>query len=139
MDMSDRRQHKQLDGTSIGWPFDGETINEGAAIEGVYFIRWGRYVKVGSAGDIGSRVRTIMLSIPEGEVEILGYIGGPFGWDVRAKHCRGSHEGAIHQALRSVHVRGEWFHDTPAIRQFIEKYSRPWPADRTRVFNDGAA
>jgi hypothetical protein len=95
--------------------------------EGVYFVRWGNFVKVGTAADVELRRRAIEGSIPTGEVEGLGFIHFRSGGMLRTM-SRWYHEGRIHDALRSEHERGEWFRDSPALRRFIAKYAKPWPA-----------
>jgi hypothetical protein len=90
---------------------------------GVYFVRWGAYIKIGCAWDVVSRRRAIENGIPEGDVEPLGFIRVPTG----TMYGHHGHEARIHDLLHKYRVRGEWFRDCPTIRRFIARYCVPWP------------
>jgi hypothetical protein len=93
-----------------------------SAFPGVYFIQWGKYIKVGCSDNVFWRRRALELSIPEGDVVGLGWIR------VQTSSHRqpATEEYKIHQALAAYRVRGEWFRDCLPVRRFIARYARPW-------------
>lgn len=99
-------------------PFDRDPV-EATKYAGVYFFAWERFIKIGSSADVEMRVRDFEQALPT-DVERLGWIHLTEFWRLE--------ENRIHMALKSRRVRGEWFHDTPDVRQFIAKYGKPWPA-----------
>lgn len=89
------------------WPFAG-----------VYFLMIPGYIKIGSSKNVLERVEDYCLPVrPE-----------PLGWIRTDPVERCAHEIAIHKALKAYRARSEWFVDCPALRAFIAKYAKPWPA-----------
>lgn len=94
--------------------------------EGVYFVQWREYIKIGSAHDVKSRARALINNIPEGDVTPIAWIPVPFQRD-KPWLAYYNHELEIHHALRDYRVRGEWFRDCPTVRKLIARYAKPWP------------
>ena len=69
-----------------------------AGTEGVYFISDGEYVKVGFSSAVEMRIVDMQVGNPR-ELKCLGVLAGPR-----------SLESQIHDDLRHLHVRGEWYH-----------------------------
>ena len=93
---------------------------------GVYFVKVGDHVKVGSANDVVRRRRALETSIPPPALaEPLGWI--PVATTERNNH--GAEEWRVQQSLAPIHARGEWYQDCEALRKFIAKYAKPWPTD----------
>jgi hypothetical protein len=59
--------------------------------------------------------------IPEGLVDPLGWIFVP------DPHGRSFAENALHRYFSADRVISEWFHDTPALRLYIDRVCWPWP------------
>jgi hypothetical protein len=91
---------------------------------GVYFVRWGEYVKIGTAHNVVTRRRAIEVSFPFGDVEPLGWIQAD---STELAGNRFGLERLWHKAAGRLHVRGEWFRDCPELRALITKYAKPWP------------
>lgn len=91
---------------------------------GVYFVKWRNFIKIGASRDVLMRLRGLETSIPEGEFEPLGWIFIHQGFACSIYE----HEATIHKALEAYRARGEWFHDSQVIRNFIARYARPWLA-----------
>lgn len=88
----------------------------------IYFAQAGEFVKIGTAKDVAKRIRELQTGCPF-RVSLLQVIPGG------AKTER-----LIHSRLSHLHVRGEWYTDTPELRQTIHllqnevfdlPYSRP--------------
>lgn len=91
---------------------------------GVYFIRWGAFVKVGYAYDVEVRRRNFYSWIPEGEIEAVAWIP-----------CRNNYvwmERNVLDALRPYRARREWFRDCQEVRWFIERHAMRWPVGVSR-------
>jgi len=88
---------------------------------GVYFVKWRDYIKIGCSIDIRARVKSLRVSIPEGDME-------PLGWIVYQTGDLEQHEAKVHDAMAAFRVRGEWFRDCPELRRFIERYAMAWPS-----------
>jgi hypothetical protein len=76
----------------------------------VYFVRSGRYVKIGwTTGSVSRRIESLQVGNPI-PIELIGSaLGEPF------------REAQLHQIASPAHVRGEWFHgDHDVIRRVIE-------------------
>ena len=96
----------------------------------VYFIRSesGR-LKIGTASDVFRRLSALQTSSPE-HLEVIGVCDGGR-----------SREREIHSIFRAHRLSGEWFEETPAIREWIEdnavpydplRHTAPVPDDRIR-------
>lgn len=94
---------------------------------GVYFVRWGAFIKIGTAHDVVARRQALETSLPEGDVEPLGWIHIPYLRWRRSNQDRYKHEARIHETLSAYRVRGEWFRDCETVRRFIDRYCYPWP------------
>jgi hypothetical protein len=80
----------------------------------VYFVRVGRYVKIGSTRDFPRRIVDIQIGSAE-ELELLCTIPGD--------HKK---EKELHQKFRNAHLRGEWFAISDELRGFVlQKTGRP--------------
>lgn len=77
----------------------------------VYFITDGEAIKIGKANNPKSRLSGLQTSHHK-PLRILGLLPG----DERL-------EGMLHGRFRKYHIRGEWFHDSSAIRTFIRKHA----------------
>lgn len=77
----------------------------------VYFVRTGRFVKIGYAKDLNTRLSGFRMHTPF-DIELLCCIQGGIGA-----------ERAIHSALTHLHHRGEWYRLTPALRRALEVIS----------------
>jgi hypothetical protein len=87
--------------------------------QGVYFIESGGFIKIGLASDVYQRVHAIRQSIPF-DITPLAFIWADCSkaaWEV---------EQLWHAAFAEIRVRGEWFTDTPELRQAIVDYAKPW-------------
>jgi hypothetical protein len=93
---------------------------------GVYFVRWGAYVKIGRADDVVSRRRALEYGIPEGSVVALAWI--PYS---SVTHP-GRLEGDLHERFAGHRVRGEWFRYTDEIRDFLKQSGHRWPCAEER-------
>jgi hypothetical protein len=94
---------------------------------GVYFVKWGDFIKVGQAENVVTRRRALECSLPHGAVEPLGWISCPHNSSGHRDWSREYTEGRFHRALRRFRARGEWFHDVPPVRRLLAKYMQPWP------------
>lgn len=100
--------------------------NQGAMQEytGVYFVKWGDYIKVGTAFNVVTRRRSLQSGLPSGEVVGLGWIRNGY---LHPRMQRFAQEGSIHRQLAKYHARGEWFQNCDAVRAFISRVAEPWP------------
>jgi len=73
----------------------------------VYAIMAGQHIKIGWARDLDKRLATLQTSSPK-RLQLLGSIIG---------FC--SDEGRLHERFARYHIRGEWYRDAPAIREFF--------------------
>jgi hypothetical protein len=78
----------------------------------VYFIRAGDLVKVGIAKNTARRMAAIQSGAPA-KLELLHEERYGSCAEARAK------ERAFQSDLWDYHVHGEWFHETPAVSQYI--------------------
>lgn len=85
----------------------------------VYFIQCGPYCKIGT-GQVTTRLRALSTANPE-PLKLLRVIPG-------AGHRV---ERSLHSQFRKLRVRGEWFHYTAPLKEFVEGLPR------TRHRNDG--
>lgn len=92
-----------------------------AGLCGAYFVRWGNFVKIGSADNVVKRRRALEVSVPEGEMVPLGWI--PSVYPIQPSDV----EADAHRALQAHRVRGEWFTHGDAVRAYIAKYAQMWP------------
>lgn len=80
----------------------------------LYFIRSGQYVKIGVADNPWERLSNFQIASPE-KIELLAVAPGSF--DEEARH---------HSMFSKHHARGEWYHASEPILDFIyatrEKY-----------------
>lgn len=76
-------------------------------LDRVYFIRCGRYVKVGYSQDCESRLSALRTTTPH-DVDLLGTLTG--GREA---------ERAIHQLLARLRHRHEWFRLSPGLKKAI--------------------
>ena len=80
----------------------------------IYFIRSGQYVKIGVADNPWERLSNFQIASPE-KIELLAVAPGSF--DEEARH---------HSMFSKHHARGEWYHASEPILDFIyatrEKY-----------------
>lgn len=79
---------------------DGETY--------IYFLRAGGFVKIGYSGNWKNRMSGMQVGSPYTIVPLLVLIGGS------------KDEKKLHSRFRASHFRGEWFHLTSSIQQFIK-------------------
>jgi hypothetical protein len=90
----------------------------------VYFVAVNGFIKIGFAGDVISRARTIWCNWPGFEIEPLGWIrlrdfpSGTYELDIEA---------VMHQRFAHLRERGEWFLDDAEIRNWVTQYARQWP------------
>jgi hypothetical protein len=70
-----------------------------------YALAGGGYVKIGRSARLLGRVQDVQQGVPF-DLEMIG-------------HVREDIEAEVLAALRMLgaHARGEWFHDTPAVRR----------------------
>jgi hypothetical protein len=87
--------------------------------DGVYFVRWGRFIKIGTAYDVVKRARALHGSFPVGTVKPLAWIPRRF--------TRYTKEHDLHVELAPYCARGEWFHDCPEVRAVIARDGQRWP------------
>ncbi len=92
---------------------------------GVYFLEWGGFIKIGSAFDVVARARVIEYGIPFGAVERVAWY--PVFPCLKRGEAWYWYESQIHQRFEADRERGEWFKDTPRLRQFIDRHGYPWP------------
>lgn len=79
----------------------------------IYFVQGDqtRRIKIGfTKGFIHSRIRALQTGSPDK----LAFIGACLG-DKRA-------ENELHFIFRKYHSHGEWFHDSPKLRNYIKKH-----------------
>jgi hypothetical protein len=81
---------------------DGETF--------IYFLRSGDFIKIGYSGDWRRRMSDMQIGSPYTITPLLVLIG------------RIEDERNLHTRFRASHFRGEWFHNTQAIRSFIKEH-----------------
>lgn len=95
---------------------------------GVYFVGHDeRFVKIGSADNVVTRFRSLVASIPDGDLVPLGWIWTRVPPGARAL------EAALHERFAALRWRGEWFRAEPDLLRFIDAVGLPWPAsDRRR-------
>ena len=75
----------------------------------VYFIRAGRFIKIGVAINVGERLRYLQISNPE-KLVLIGHIAGN-------EHL----EKAIHKKFERLRERSEWFRVGKSLLSFIEE------------------
>lgn len=73
----------------------------------IYFITDGVAIKIGGSRDPFRRYRELQTAHHQ-QLEILGIMD-----------CRNGDERFTQRQFRDHHIRGEWFKDVPAIREFI--------------------
>lgn len=73
----------------------------------VYFLRCGRYVKIGTTTR-GARRRFLEMQLPP-DAHIVAVVEG---WDAEQEY-------ALHQMFALHHARGEWFTSTPELEAII--------------------
>ena len=78
----------------------------------VYFIRSGRYVKIGRTGR--TRLRERMSDLQIGNPEPLEHLGSILCWDAAYV------ENWLHETLAEDRVRGEWYVLTAGLAAYIE-------------------
>ena len=96
----------------------------------VYFAKVGAYVKVGHSGNVPQRLRALRrpgITHPAdfdyaAPVELLRVIEG----------CGRDAETDWLCALHEHHAAGEWFHDSPVLRELIAQTYEPDPRDHRR-------
>lgn len=74
----------------------------------IYFIRSGDAVKIGFATNVDARFSSIQTSNPN-KIELLAKFPGST-----------EDEYKTHMMFRHLHIRGEWFRDDAAIREYIQ-------------------
>lgn len=85
---------------------------------GVYFIQCGSFIKIGVSVNVVSRLKSLAFMNPYALVG-LGFIrAADDAWQV---------ETGLHQRFAECRHRGEWFHDSEALRAYIRENARPWP------------
>jgi hypothetical protein len=78
----------------------------------VYFIAIHDYVKIGMASDVSSRFRDIKTASPY-PVRLLGYMD---------THNDKVVEKEIQNRFATLHHRGEWYHLTPELLEYIHDH-----------------
>lgn len=78
----------------------------------IYFIRCGRYVKIGHAHDPLKRLIALQIGSPE-PLELIGAVEGG-----------ASAEGILHAHFKPYRVRGEWFLVCDEIKAFLASAER---------------
>ena len=78
----------------------------------LYFIQGKDSIKIGRSNDVLRRLSQLQVSSPT-KLEII-----------RVFYGRGCYEFTAHWAFQHIRINGEWFHDTPEIRNFIELLSQ---------------
>jgi hypothetical protein len=95
---------------------------------GVYFVACNGFIKIGVAGNVVTRARTIWQNCPGHDVVPLGwfreYVDYPT-WPY-------DFERVLHVQFRHLREKGEWFRDDGEIRAFVSRYARPWPCQSRR-------
>lgn len=81
----------------------------------IYFIRVNEFVKVGHSTNPSARVQTLQTSNPY-PVELLGVVPG----DTEV-------EAALHKQLAHLRTNGEWFEDSPEVRDIISHLLAVFP------------
>lgn len=74
----------------------------------VYFVAVRGFIKIGWSENWRARVKHIQVNNPE-EIEVLLVLGRPKIF-----------EQTMHADFAAHRARGEWFHDCPEIRAYIE-------------------
>lgn len=74
---------------------------------GVYFVRAGAVVKVGTSQDVRARLRTLQTGCPE-PLQLLAVMRGG-----RAE------EAEVHRLFDYLRIHGEWFRAEPELMRFI--------------------
>jgi T5orf172 domain. len=85
----------------------------------VYFIQAGERIKIGISSRITKRLTALRTSSPV-RLLVLGVIYAP---------CRASSraiERELHKGFSWLSARGEWFADSPHLRNFIATYAHRW-------------
>jgi len=105
------------------------------ALSGVYFIQAGGDrgpIKIGSAFDVGARLRVLQTGSPE-RLYVLGVVA------VAPNKCR-LVEHAIQRRFATTHLRGEWYQPSVGLFEFIEACEHnllPYPASEyVRLLED---
>ncbi len=74
----------------------------------VYFIHTGEFIKIGIARDVQHRMRQLQGSNPQ-DMELIACFDGSRELEER-----------LHDRFKHCRHRGEWFHATPEIFEFIK-------------------
>lgn len=96
----------------------------GALACGVYFLQSGPFIKIGVASNVLRRVRDAAWTWNPHEVIPIGWIPEP---DYRAAYRL---EAQLHAQFVDSRHRGEWFHLTAALSDYITANAEPWPTIR---------
>ena len=75
----------------------------------IYFVRAGEFVKIGQSRNWKDRIATIQTGSPYTVVPLLVLKDHPYL------------ERKLHNRFRNDRFRAEWFHFSPAIREFIKE------------------
>lgn len=75
---------------------------------GIYFMRAGDRIKIGFSTNPLDRFKQLQTSSPV-DLELLAYLPGTF-----------DDEREMHRLFGSLHVRGEWFQNHPAILRYVK-------------------
>ncbi len=76
----------------------------------VYFIACQDMVKIGFTNSIKTRLRTLQCGLPF-DLALLGFHVGDSDAERR-----------LHRQFKHLHVRGEWFHLTGEIRDYVRRH-----------------
>lgn len=98
----------------------------GSRLGGVYFVRSGDFIKIGVASNVLRRVEVCWSWNPH-EFSPIGWIPTPDD-----DECGYTIERRLHQQFTECRHRGEWFHATQALTDYIAAHAQPWPIKRVR-------
>ena len=98
---------------NLAWAIFRERPTIPVPRECVYFVRSGRYVKIGHSSLDRKHERISELQI--GNPEPLDYLGAIRCWEAEPV------ERWLHYVLGDHRVRGEWFHFIPELAAYIEE------------------
>lgn len=88
-----------------------------------YFMRSGKYIKIGSSNSIGRRMMMLQGGNPRKLIllgDIPNYVHITKGWSVFRNWSMGTAERTLHEELHKYHHNGEWFKSTPKLVKYFK-------------------
>lgn len=81
----------------------------------VYFAKCANFVKIGRSKNVEKRLKTIQNGCPH-KLELLRIFYTP------SDTADAAFETWLHNRFRNCHSRGEWFHASPELLKYADKY-----------------